>query len=81
MDYMPAELTSTSGGWKTWKFTCDLCARSLLTSLQHETVATDMARTNGWITDQTTLCPACATVTQKLEQNPGDQQTDRPHAS
>ena len=67
MDFMAAELTPTAGGWRTWRFMCDMCDRALWSALSRETVATDMARTNGWIVADPTLCPACATVANKLD--------------
>lgn len=64
---MASELTHTVDGWRTWRFTCDMCARTLWSALSRESGATDMARTNGWIVADPTLCPVCATVTAKLE--------------
>ncbi len=77
---MAVELAPTAGGWRTWKFSCDLCDRTLWSALSREPVATDMARSHGWITERTTLCPACAAVTQKLDQTPRAEGTDRPCA-
>lgn len=76
MDSIAAELTATAEGWKTWRFTCDLCDRATLwTALDREPVAADMARTNGWIVEDSAVCPACATVARKLEPRPrGDSQ-------
>lgn len=56
------ELASTATGWRTWRFRCDLCDRTLWTALDHRKPANDMARTNGWVVEDTTLCPACAIV-------------------
>ncbi|MBJ8343513.1 hypothetical protein [Antrihabitans sp. YC2-6] len=64
---MTAELAATATGWRTWRFGCDLCDRTLWTALDHQRTASDMARTNGWIVDDPTLCPACAIVAQHKE--------------
>ena len=56
------ELASSATGWRTWRYCCDLCERTLWTALDHRDPADSMARTNGWIVTDTTLCPACAIV-------------------
>ncbi len=71
MVFMPAELTPTAEGWKTWRFSCDLCDRApLWTALDREAVAAEMARVNGWTVEGATVCPACVAVAAKREPRP-----------
>lgn len=47
---------------RNWLFRCSRCDHSYRATAKNQALAKSVARTNGWIVDESPLCPGCASI-------------------